>query len=890
MARERRIARSRGRDVETTRGFTAQPRVVDRTVTPRPVPTALNPAQGLSEEARRTGAEVESRIREVGASYVRGVDLQAQIGAETARTLSQIRQQGTQSLLQGVGTGVQLQNRGLDALSQGLTNFFSGINRLAVNAQTFAVNYMEQERRAEEEAARLAGETDALRGVKDDKRLSSDDAYSAAWKEQTGIQEGTRLADAFKQFVKSRPPTDDARELAVEFFKQELKNDTSPYGFGTGDNIFDNALLSTYWEKVAPTVTERGLDAMEWQLEEGKITARQSAFDLGRAGDYSVSDVRTLMQSAEELHPDEPWSAKAMVLSKMAEGARAAGLDGIQRFVSFLENEKGFGPNGETFAEWRPQVMADLRDQLEEKFNEFIDIRGRMAVRQVDEMLHQLDDPELSLAEKEALLTESFAAINRAEDRFGGPASTYGGLRSRWNGYFDKLAEDLAVQRTYSGLISGETNEFVGQEILDKAQADYIEDRLGIDWKTSVDNTELAQVAGHIWSARGVSKELKQGMSHRLLNSRNPDEMLAGYQFYRHLKRVDNTPGKQLFNESIMDDAKAVFEVMDAVTNGGARDPGKALEFLSQVQNLPQKLRDFDMPALMDVADKQGAKSLARTKFVEEVTTAAESRINQWFDGVGDVAVSGEVIDRIERQVKLQAILMGEAGVSASAEDLIGKAVEHALSSADVVPGQGGTVVVRPAKYRNPSEVRFGTAVQNPSTGEAENTIETFRQDAQRFVSILDTPANGELGFSEADLSLTAGRYADDGMYTLLADGMPVMIPHGTEFQVGMQDADRPDQEVTKFAFGLDENGNWNSEIAKQHFALLTGGSETGLHFVNEQGLGYVTVLYKPRFVGKAPTVDEREAAWKPPAPIGANINDVMMQREALRRQIIGEN
>ncbi|WP_008190055.1 hypothetical protein [Roseibium alexandrii] len=868
--------------------------MVDRTVTPRATPQGYNPSAGISQEAQRTGQTVAREAERLGAQYVNDVNLQAEIAKDTSRQVQQIYRQSFAQQKESVGAGVRQQMSGLEALSNGIAQFVGGVQKGFSNLQVLNKAKMDEEYRKKEVAEQNNAEFDwyARREADPD----GGDTYLETYATLKGGADGDQLAAEFIQMAETQIPLDaDIEAAAEEFWNQEVAGAYAQGQHSTDEMKHFTEVGKSFFAGIDSFVNSRQKQSTSYQLTQGKTLVTEKAFKLGAKGDFTMGDINMLLENAQGMYIDDPAQAKTAVLTALIDGARTQGGDAVEYVQTFMEKEKGYGPNGETFAEWRPQQWSNLNKHLHKIWNEEIDIRAAQHREVTAAMIRGISDPGLALEERESRITNAYASLVRGESRWGSPAK-YADMKEKLRVEMDKYSFDLAEMELYDQYLKTDNAAFPGEEVIKKQQDGYIRNKLGIDYRTTTDIAEINSVAGHVFSAQAISPDVKKSFNRRLLDLRNRDNALAGFNFFNSLYNQDPTHNKRFFNQAISKEAKAYFSVLQQATNNGAMEPGMALEALAQNPNIAADMSKFNLATFSGHEDDAIGKAKASASLELKIRDNVATGWSKWFSRagalvsdaetgnalLGNIDISDEIKQRIIQDIAYQSAVAENAGFKLDHDEIIDQAVQRGLANADQVPAPYGrtrlipraTETVQDADGKAIPVVPMGTDVVNPHTKEAENTVETFQEDAQLLVDSLENAETG-LDLGEGEFSLMPGEFTSNGRYTVMVDGKPVHLKVGQEMTVTVPDFDQlqpidspwsemQSRERMTVKFGQNWNGDADPEFAKQHLLAAMGidsSEQTGIEFVMNDA-GYATLVYKGRFKGV--TVDEKEEQFVP--------------------------
>lgn len=891
MSRNRH-GRSRGSSVETTSRPTVSTQMVDRTVTPRATPQGYNPSAGLSQEAQRTGQTVAREAERLGAQYVKDVNLQAEIAKDTSRQVQQIYRQSVAQQKESVGTGIRHQMSGLEALSAGIAQFVGGVQKGFANLQTLNKAKMEEEYRKKKVAEQNNAEFDwyARREADPD----GGETYMETYATLKGGADGDQLAAEFIRMAETQIPLDaDIQAAAEEYWNQEVANAYASGQYSDAEMKHFTEVGKAYFAGIESFIDSRQKQGTSYQLTQGKTLVTEKAFKLGAKGSFNMGDINMLLEEAQGMFIDDPAQAKTAVLTALIDGARQSGGDAVEYVQTFMETEKGYGPNGETFAEWRPQQWANLNKHLHNIWNEEIDIRAAQHREVTAAMIRSISDKGIALEERQKRISNAYASLVRGESRWGSPGK-YAEMKEKLRVEMDKYSYDLADLDLYDQYIRRDDAPHPGQAVVDKTQDKYLRNHVGIDYRAETDPIKMASVAGHVFSAQGIADDVKTVMNNRLMDVRNPQNSLAAFGFFNALYDQDPTATKQFFNKTLTKEAAATFHNLRAITANGSVEPGMALEAWAQNPNLPEKIKNFNFAEFSGFDPEEGTK--ARLKLRGQIRETVEDMNNGWFDGIGEVVVSPELIDDVMGNIAYTASVAESTGYPYNPDLIVQEAIKRTVANTDQLPlPYGMNLELMPGGPQKPyirtqiikrrasvipgpdgkmvEAVPLGVDVLNPSTKEPENTLATFTEDVSVFAKGIDSMGYGN-PLQDTDISLAEGRYADQGRYTVVSNGQPLFLQIGQEIEVTVPQSETlppigsafegyEGGETAKIKLGLNGNGDPDGEVAKEQLLAAMGlksSDQTGIEFVMEDG--FMSVVYKPRF--KAATVDQREADFTP--------------------------
>lgn len=737
--------------------------------------------------------------------------------------------------------------RGLESLGQSFANFF-GAGMRALDTIREAEHQVDlNEIRRENEAQQQRAIHKALFGEELTEDETRDRDYVTAYRETLAKKTALELAQRFNTEIAPNTPLDQDINAAMErFVREELRNGD---GIGTGDEQFDNILYSAFAQATAETRAAHSLAGTKYQLVKGRED--HDAYIVANFANLSASDLPRLIQERRDLNPLAPQEAAGQVMNALIVAAGTS-PEKAQRVLSMI-HAPGSGNDNGVFAQQFPQAALEIEEKLTQQYLTGKSWEGTQMYQHIKDLASQSDDIiELTF------LAETL--LPSVRERFGEGAqfdSTMSAVRSRLDKVMDKVVDDNKVTAMISGQILRDDSHL-------RAHLD--------DWMAArgLNPYENPELAGQVVSQAGaIGKAMQSDLSFSLTDLTNPERVASAVRFYY---AIEQDKGEDVALSYMEQEAQPLYQYLKSrLVYQGANAETLVANLQSAREDLA-KVRDLQWSAITGDRDNTTATSRVRSR----ITSAFSEAFGE------DVSISETAMQDLMSIVKSDIAALGVTG---SWKEITDNAATRAARSMTVYPGPDGKLVAEPTMipdgplpatdaYGMPligedgspvreTPLKFGL-VPNPNTGQMENTIQTFRQDARALAwSIPDA------GLSQDNISLDGrSAWASKGVWLVrngqdhvvfglgetyrTADGKVVEIPNDPDKAMAMVAEGALDGLIQDDPFNLD-----GGAPARERFRLIPFPEDGSLGFI----LGYV-----PGFRHSLPTVADLERKWTPPS------------------------
>jgi uncharacterized protein YggL (DUF469 family) len=763
---------------------------------------------------------------------------------------------------------------GLEQLGDIFNGFFSQVVRAgqimqsAEHAENLA--RIEQENKVQQSQAfkkAMAGET----LTEEEKR---DRDYTQVYDKTLGQKYGLELAQKFALEVNKLPVSENVDAFMETFLKEQLQNG---YNYGTGNDLFDASLLSTFKQKTDSLRQLHKEASVKSQLEKGRQDLQ--AVIAGRLTELEPADIPTYIEEMKTLRPLDPNGAPADVMSALI---AAAGTDPNKaRHVLWLLHQPGSGDKGKSFAKMFPDAALDIEQKLTKQYQSGVTWAGSQEYDYLRGAIENTDDPGLLAA-----IAMPGGALDKVRERYG-KGGQFESLRSAALTKLEKAGQQVVALNSMKAMM----NDLMPLDVsLVRKHMQPFLDSLGI--KPFEQPEATARVITGLKFT--MSDDLRQEYSAALSNLNNPARFAQSMRFY---KTIEQTGGEE-----------AALDLMDQSVRQ---------TYLYAKRHLQYEMRPLEEILLHLNENRSGLEVAAKTTWGQIIgtpgkTTDAEQSVRKQIiseleDTFGStVQVSESEMANLMALSKDTHMARNRTG-GGDWKESIKDTVRSVSRGLQVVPGENGKLMVesvlippaipktdntgRPILDERGSPIRepivpFGRKVFNPQTGRPEDTVKTFRDDAAVLTKALSGTTLGGKSINDADDISLDGRsaWAPKGVWLVKHQGEHIAIGLGQKLKINGQEIEVPADpaQAREMATGLaftppapttpaqrkvSENFSFP---AKESFGRavrppVSNGADTRFVLIPYPADGSMGFLlgYRPGFRERLPTIEEREQSFK---------------------------
>jgi len=581
--------------------------------------------------------------------------------------------------------------------------------------------------------------------------------FLTAYAQTVGSNTGNHLYADFKLAQAGQnPATFEAN--AAKFWQEN-------YGQGTGDPTFDSYMQEA-WTRNYENDRVESAKAVVTQQRALTNEAINTSVDL-RVGqsDFGLTDISTTSDALRANNPAlTPGTAMSMALGMYKNAAVAEGPRATQRFLALLHQQPSAGvtPEGEpvsgqSFAQQFPTQTAQIEMETEQLTNAYITRAGQERVRAVSTAFTQLmaSDPD-EAAQLQNLATFKQTQLAALESQ-PGMGTAYETLRKQIETKENELInygvgmnrmDALAAGQVSGGLDATETKKYASEWLQREANL--------ITGNPNMGDAAVSERAGtflkHVYDNFGTAA-LDGDTKQMILRGVMSEDPAAAARTVQALQVMD--PSGRIGRALLADDSMALAK-FNAMTNGGVPTGDtsmttSAVRFSTQTQ------------AGVELINRAGGIR----KFLSGQTDAAKA--NTYFDDNFGASARADALDAAQgnrhwfttpslgaavdkaMQDNIEAVTAERAGRGASIDDhegILREAAQRTSSGVMYDNGVYSLITETPAIRRDAENkliIPLGNAIRNPSTGAAEDTVETMRNDIELVTTAMSnlTDANG---------------------------------------------------------------------------------------------------------------------------------------------------
>jgi hypothetical protein len=732
-------------------------------------------------------------------------------------------------------------------LARGLSNFFGGAFDALDNVRAAEYATQQQKIEQENEQQRMAGQAMALRGQDLTDEQKQDLDYTQVYSKTLGLKYGRELATEYAAELSQLPLDQDPDNLKRDFLQRALKNGAA---VGTGDDIFDAYILSSFEEAAAPAVRGHREARLKATLDKGLQEHDAAIGNHVLTGTFEPSDVASWIEERKALNPLDPATAAGDVVTAMIKSAGSKPAI-LQKVITTLQTP-GTGDGTRSFAEMFPAAYQEAEEALVRSYETGLSWEGNIAYDELSKGLDLTDDP--------ATLLGYFDALDVVKERYG-KGGAYDGLRGKLMSKLEKVIETQVSFNNLDAMLTGQMDLDVSA--VRKSQLPWLRAK-GIDPQANPEAVAAA-VSGFRFV---VADDVKVPYSAALSDMTDPGRTAAGFRFYQAIEQRSN-------------EAQAL-----SMMEPEAREAYLDLKRTTLLRQLPLE------QALTLVSENRAKRTSAGKLSLKGITGATSEE-------KGKQALAGRIRDKLGDVIldpAVEDLLIGEAQLvyerrygSTPNGDWKG-AVDDAIKASTgirLVPSENGKtravvtkvppfvaetdafgnkVLDKDGQPKAAPVLPFAEEVFNPNTGKAENTLKTFREDMETIRRAMPDLKIGGVGVDSADeFGVTYDwPLATKGVALVTHDGSPVTITPGASFQINGQlvtipkDPAEAEKFLTEFSLtggALSRQTGYLAEIGFPTEGLVNNPVDDRVHLVPWMG-GYV-LAYRPGFKHRYPTVEE---------------------------------
>lgn len=648
-------------------------------------------------------------------------------------------------------------------LSRSFAQFFGDLTQTAQTLQDAEHRVNMHNIARENQQQKVKGTADALKGADADPKLANDYDYTDAFSATSGAVAGQRLARDFESRVAELPTNTDIDAYADIFFKEE-------FGTGTGQPQFDANMAHEFRKTAEVAVAKFKSNQVIAARAKGLDTQRTGIAMRATAGDFTQEDLRNWFSQTEALMPGKEHEAKPWVLAQLV-SSTSTSLKGVQRLSQVL-HEKGYGPNGETFAQMFPDVAPQMENMAVDKWQSHITAEGFFAYNQ---MRDQLTDP--SVASNPLKLGEIAAQLEQTLVTHGGYNGPYKEIRNKLEAIAGKMATSVAGHNYIDAIVSGRLTNVFDQGEINKHLGAYLTNK-GIDPLSGPEGAAGAALV--VKQLRGMSTDLKDNLNTALMDANDPNRQANAFVFWNALERNQNVDVTPYMTETAERTYRAIQNTLGR-TGGNVAGAIALFNGDPSIKKLPADPSKADWPTLMDMPGKPQGEAMVKATTDIRKGLAETFGLTGFFGGgkADQVILAGSAETDILGTFAAALTQYRNMGDPAAIEN----ARKHTLATVAkryiTLPAADGKMRVMPMPEGLDPTKRPG--LMRNALGEDENTIDNFRTDvrqlAHKMPGLFDEPTNISTGYDHTVTPRT-------GLFPLMDGHGPLFLEGGQRFKV----------------------------------------------------------------------------------------------------------
>lgn len=747
-----------------------------------------------------------------------------------------------------------------DAIGRFVGAGISGLNSVSEGYQRGKLEQIRQQNEAQKKQAL----GDALKGDTMDPDLENDADYYDAFRSVRAQRDGFSASQDFTNWYMSEwLPANPTGDLMGARDQWALENLT-----GSDDADYEGQVLASFFDRTDALLPEHSKAVLKFQIDKGIATLGELIDADVQSGLVTPQKLATYMDQARTLDPLNATEAPTRVVDALV--TAADNHPNQMMVVSKLLAQPGTGVNGKSFAQSFPEAYADFQRRATSAYEQINSSRELEAYTALTDRLLAAQTPD-------DLVAITVDAV-KFRDQFGAPGRV-DALLGEVNSALTKMGAEADLAATTMAHMNG---DFVDPEDVKKGWPLVLK-QAGLG--SVLDAEDPAQGAALLASLRGlVPSDTQAHLSAAILDPRDPAMQEKAVQM---LSILSKTVGKDVATSYLNTAAKHLFD--NAYAHMAVAPNAPLAEVMARVNEGRANVKDWDAGwnSITGIASETEATNKAREVIQNQVNEALGK---SGFLGIGksSVTIPPWFMDdmlTVARQSAINAV-----GGARGWEDGVKDAVAHAVSTAEVMRGPKGDVMVPKGFFGDSAINENGEVVPRPrlgynvlnNIGRPVHTVEVFETQAKE---LADTNLFLFPSGDRNDIALAAPPMTSElrnrGMYAVTDKlGQVITFDPGEEVILGSQQ-DPGWTLVPSNAPGAAPTAQYQTFDPDKAEKVKLPATAEEMNELFDFGPGFALVQvpigdtfvwqlgYLPNFGGQAgKTLAEQEAGYKAPARV----------------------
>lgn len=721
---------------------------------------------------------------------------------------------------------------GIDALRKAFDSFYSPAQKGLDAIQSAIDHRMEFEHRQnladverQNSKEKSKAEADFMSGKEPDQTLLNDTDYIDVYKGLKGNRDSVPLYEDWKSKVRdtlSVDGPDNILAVTEDYIQKE-------WGSGTGDEVYDNAILSGFWKQAEKDISDFNGNRQKVFTLKRVDEALSNIGVQFRNGEFKPSNMRDAVDAIRVMAPELYEEAPKMVMNRLF--METHGKPELANQVINYLNDPQSGVNGRSAVQtWDAAMEAEQR--YIQDYQNGVTWESNKAWNGLTERLMKVGESQDPAGELHSIMSAAFDNRRRY-----GNQNQFESITSKAITALDKMSEDKADLNyfaTYADdVASNEPDSVPDVDRLKRGQ---------IKWLNSIGGYEQnpEQVAAVVDKVGVINDDIKVKASQGLTNLTDPTAFSRSFQFYRTIAkgRRGEAGALQMMSES----SRSIFDRAMLMYDQGNTD----LASISQtIQNSQQ---DYDIVKKMSFNEitgkNDGDKVVSRM-----IQDSLKDKVREFWRSDPSEAFSPQTMSKLTELVKHEVASGGKAGLS-DWQSAVTRAMKIAEGQISVTPASDGKVELQVGMI--PEDARFSREKLYPGYAEPQDDVKVYRSDITDVVSkfpdfsVMGADATDADDFNAVwDARIKTGDESY-GAFSVNHLGRPVILSEEEKDTIKDVDA-----------------------VSKDRVFFVKQMTQMG-----DKQVPYYLVYYKPGPVGhKFQTAAEKATDYKQPTPTGGVID-----------------